>query len=68
MSEFVGHESVFLQGYAAAVKDIRKELCEIVRLKKPFDLRTVDKAVKDLTKNLGKEYQDGEGQCEVVQK
>lgn len=66
MVKFVGQESMYLQGYVTAIRDVRKEICEIVRLQKPFDLRTVDKAVKDLIKYLDKEYQDGKGQGEVV--
>ena len=46
---------VFLQGYREGVRDARKEIAEIARLKKPFELRTVDLAVKDLLKNLTKD-------------
>ena len=55
MSEYVGQRTAFMQGYRAGVNDARKEIMEIERLKKEFNVSTVDQAVKDLLKNSVKE-------------
>jgi len=68
MSEYSG-QNVFLLGYREGVRDARKEIAEIARLKKQFDIRTVDLAVKDLLKNLIKDdnnEHDAKGNSEMV--
>ena len=60
---------MFLLGYREGVRDARKEIAEIARLKKQFDIRTVDLAVKDLLKNLIKDdnnEHDAKGNSEMV--
>ena len=69
MGEFAGQVEAYLQGYKAAVRDARKEIIEIARLNKPFNVSTVDTVVKDLIKKPGRGNQNEQGaggQGEVV--